>query len=68
MQLLFFLCCSAPEAQTAPEFKKKPLDVEVSEFEDVTIKTKVKGDISFLVNWLDARDFVPLVYLFCNQD
>ncbi len=33
----------APDAQSAPEFKKKPTDVEVSEFEDVTLKATVKG-------------------------
>ena len=32
---------SAPTA--APEFKKKPEDVEISEFEDITLKATVAG-------------------------
>ena len=43
----FDLTCSAPDAQSAPvaapEFKEKPRDVEVSEFEDVTLKATVAG-------------------------
>ena len=42
--------CSAPDAQstpvTAPDFKEKPHDVEVSEFEDVTLKATVAGTIN----------------------
>ena len=43
----FHSSCSAPDAQsaqvTAPEFKDKPQDVDVSEFEDVTLKATVAG-------------------------
>ena len=43
----FHSTCSAPDAQsapvTAPEFKEKPQDVDVSEFEDVTLKATVAG-------------------------